>query len=292
MNQLNVTPLAAKAMLVKLTVRRANLTRRDTSAESYIQSQLDDTSLVVNSKLFRDKTNPINQIMSAASEVYTTHKDRTLAYVDKGPRLLPNTEYFDYSAQMRQRIQQVDNMMALHMPNYDKYVQLDIAYRSLRPNGRASVSDYPTMEEFQDRMGFDLKFSPLPEASHFLFDINEDDKAAFVQMMEQVEVGARNEVIKTMLEPLSHLIEKLNKPIGTEGAIFRDSAIENIVSNLDRAKKLNVSDDPEISDMTDRLAQAVSVYQGTNVLRESPIVRDQAAKKLDEIARQMGALFR
>jgi hypothetical protein len=95
-----------------------------------------------------------------------------------------------------------------------------------------------------------------------------------------------------MLEPLSHLIEKLNKPIGTEGAIFRDSAIENIIANIDRAKKLNVSDDPEISDMTDRLAQAVRVYQGTNVLRESPIVRDQAAKKLDEIARQMGALFR
>jgi hypothetical protein len=73
MMQLNVTPLNAKALLVKLTVRRANLTRRDTAAESYVQSQLDDTSLVVSSKLFRDKHNPVNQLISKVGEVYTYH---------------------------------------------------------------------------------------------------------------------------------------------------------------------------------------------------------------------------
>ena len=62
--------LNEKAMLVKLTMRRANLTRRDQVAETMIQMQLDDASLVVNSKLFRDKANPVNTIMSKASEVY------------------------------------------------------------------------------------------------------------------------------------------------------------------------------------------------------------------------------
>ncbi len=51
--------LNEKAMLVKLTTRRINLTRRDQVAEAMIQSQLDDSSLIVNSKLFRDKRNPI-----------------------------------------------------------------------------------------------------------------------------------------------------------------------------------------------------------------------------------------
>jgi hypothetical protein len=111
-------------------------------------------------------------------------------------------------------------------------------------------------------------------------------------MMATVEQGARNETIKMMLEPLGHLVEKLNKPIGTEGSIFRESAIENVVENINRARKLNVSDDPEITQMINTLSSAVNVYTGTNVLRESPIVREQAAKKLDEIARQMGALYR
>ena len=193
---------------------------------------------------------------------------------------------------MRSVIAVVDNMKALHMPNYDKYVQLDIQQRSMSPNSRAKLEDYPTAEEFESRIGFDLRFSPLPDASHFLFDISEDDKSAFTDMMATVEQSARNETIKMMLEPLGHLVEKLNKPIGTEGSIFRESAIENVVENINRAKKLNVSDDPEITQMINTLSSAVNVYTGTNVLRESPIVREQAAKKLDEIARQMGALYR
>ena len=71
---MQITKLSEKAMLVKLTMRRANLTKRDTYAENLIPQQLDDTSLIVHSKLFRDKTNPINKIMSAATEVHSEHR--------------------------------------------------------------------------------------------------------------------------------------------------------------------------------------------------------------------------
>ena len=294
---MKVTTLADKAMLVKLTMRRANLTRRDSVAEAYVQAQLEDQSLVVNSKLFRDKLNPINQIMSKASEVYTYHKAHTLPYIDKGPRILPNTQYFEYSAEMRKRIAEVDNLMSLHMPKYDDFVQLDIKYRSAaalsqgKP-ARAAVTDYPSSDEFQQRMGFDLRFTPMPEAKHFLFDISDEDLAEFNATMEQVANQSRSEVIKKMLEPLQHLIDKLNKPIGTEGAIFRDSAVENIIEGVQMAKKLNVTNDTDITAMADLINQAVSAFADNKaVLRESPVVREQAAKKLDFIAQQMGALY-
>ena len=48
---MQLTQLNQKALLVKLTMRRANLTRRDKDAELVAQSVLDDESLVVNSKL-------------------------------------------------------------------------------------------------------------------------------------------------------------------------------------------------------------------------------------------------
>jgi hypothetical protein len=294
---MKVTTLADKAMLVKLTVRRANLTKRDSVAEAFIQTQMEDQSLVVNSKLFRDKLNPINQIMSKASEVYTYHKAHTLPYIDKGPRILPNAQYFDYSAEMRKRIAEVDALMSKHMPKYDDYVQLDIRYRSaaaltLGKPARANASDYPTADEFGQRMGFDLRFTPLPEAKHFLFDLSDDDLAEFNATMESVAVQSRTEVVKKMLEPLQHLVEKLNKPIGTEGAIFRDSAVENIIEGVQMAKKLNVTGDESITQMADLINQAVSAFaENKAVLRESPIVREQAAKKLDYIAQQMGAMY-
>jgi hypothetical protein len=284
------TTLSSKAMLVKLTVRRANLTRRDITAELLIQNQMDDTSLVVNRKLFRDKLNPINRIMQTASEVYTYHKAHTLAYIDKGPRLLPNTQYMEYTAQMRQRIQAVDDMLDKYMPDYDNYVQLDIKARALGNTGAAKVDDYPTAEEFRSKMGFDLRFTPLPDAKHFLFDISDDDMAEFNASMQQVAQGARVEVIKGMLEPLQHLVEKLNKPIGTEGAIFRDTAVENVVDGLKRAKALNVNSDPDVDAMADTLMQAIDIYNfNKDSLRESPVVREQAAVKLDAIAKKMAA---
>lgn len=289
---MKLSTIADKAMLVKLTVRRANLTRRDSVAEAFVQQQLDDASLVVNSKLFRDKLNPINQIMSKAGEVYAYHKAHTLPYVDKGPRLLPNAQYFDYTSEMRQRIAQVDHLLALHMPRYDDFVALDIKHRSLNPNSRAKVEDYPTAAEFQERMGFDLRFMPLPEARHFLFDLSDEDLATFNSTMEQVAGTARVEVIKRMLEPLEHLVAKLSKPIGTEGAIFRDSAVENVAEGIQMAKRLNITNDPEIVQMADTLGQAVSVFiENKDVLRESPVVREQAAKKLDDVRKQMEALY-
>jgi len=169
---MQITSLAEKAMLVKLTMRRANLTKRDQMAEAVIQAQLDDTSLIVNSKLFRDKNNPVNKIMTAASEVYTYHKLNTLPWAHKGPRVLPNAQYMDYTREMRGRINHVDAMIQNHLPNYDKYVQLDIAYRSKSPTARAKVEDYPTAEQFEAKMGFDLRFMPMPDQRHFLFDLS------------------------------------------------------------------------------------------------------------------------
>lgn len=290
---MNITTLADKAMLVKLTVRRANLTKRDSVAEAIIQQQMDDTSLTVLSRLFKDKHNPINQIMTAASEVYTYHKNNTLPWADKGPRMLPNNNYMDYTQTMRNKIANVDTLLQKHIPNYDTYVQLDIAYRSKnQTSSRAKVEDYPSADDFRSRMGFDLRFMPMPDQRHFLFDLSDEDLHAFNASMEQTASMAREDAVKRMLEPLSHLVDKLNKPIGTDGHIFRDSAIENIVEGIEQARKLTLDESPEIKQLTDTLNAEITKYaEHSNWLRESPIVREQAAQKLSDIASAMGAFM-
>jgi acetylglutamate kinase len=87
------------------------------------------------------------------------------------------------------------------------------------------------------------------------------------------------------------LVEKLNKPIGTEGHIFRDTAVENVIDGLKRAKMLNINADSDIDNMADTLMASIKMYENNkDVLRQSPVVREQAAKKLDEIAKKM-AMF-
>lgn len=288
MKQLN-----EKAMLVKLTMRRANLTRRDQTAEAIIQNAMDDQSLIVSSKLFRDKTNPINKIMAEASAVYQYHKTNTLPYIDKGPRILPNNNYMEYTAEMRSRIARVDALLDNYLPNWDTYVQLDLAYRSTnKTNSRAQPDDYPSAEEFRQKMGFDLRFSPLPEAKHFLYDIDEADLEVFNSSIKEAERVARVDCIKRMLEPLEHLVDKLQTPIGAEGSIFRDSAIDNVLEGLDMARRLNMDESPELTEAIGHLSSAlITAARFKDSLRESPVVREQAAAKLKSVANKMAGLM-
>lgn len=286
----NLTQLCEKAMLVKLTMRRANLTRRDGEAEAIVQSAMDDQSLIVNSKLFRDKANPINKIMSAVSEVYAWHRENTLPYIDKGPRILPNNNYMEYTETMRHKIAVVDKLLDTHMPNWDQYVQQDIHFRSQLASSRAKVEDYPTAAQFRSKMGFDVRFMPLPDSKHFLFDISEEDIQGFEQSMAEALAVAKEDTIRRMLEPLGKLVSKLSTPIGSEGSVFRDSALENVMEGVEAARKLSVDASPELHELTNKLSEEMSKYiQRKDWLRESPPMRKQAAEKLNDIARQMGA---
>lgn len=291
MTEPKVTALCEKAMLVKLTQRRVNLTRRDQAAETLIQQQLDDSSLTVLSRLFRSKDSPINRALSHLSETYAYHKKHTLPYVDKGPRILTNGLYLDYSNHMRSRRNELDTMISSILPNYDAYVQQDILQRS-KTSTRATAADYPSASEFFDRVGFDVRFTPLPDERHFLFDLSEEDQATFAAAMRDVQITATNDAIGRMLTPLKHLVDKLNKPIGTDGAVFRDSAVENVAEGLEIARKLLLDAPQEVVNTMAALDKAVSAFAGNkDWLRESPVMREQAAKKLDDIARQMGAFM-
>lgn len=291
--------LNEKALLVKLTRRKANLIKRDQEAEAIIQQQMGDASLVVNSKLFRDKSNPINQIMAAFDELYTFHKKHTLPYIDVGPRIVPTTQYFEYAQAMREKLAAIDELMDKYMPDYAKYVDMDMLYRNQGQTvGRARITDYPTAEEFKAAMSADLRFQPLPDTSHFLYDISEEDVAAFEKSLEEAATTARNDVIWRMLEPLKHLAETLKHPIGSTDAngkrlgIFRDSTVENVVQGVAMARRLAIDPSPELQEAMDELESMIKTYdQVKHQLRESPIVREQAARKLADVAAKMSAFM-
>lgn len=285
--------LADKAMLVKLTIRRASLTRKDEQLTNHLQAQENDASLTVLTKMFRDKQSPIYQIMQEINSLYGYHKERTLPWIDAGPRLLPGTQYFEYTQEMRGRIARIDRLLDQWMPQYDVLVDNDILYRNGgQQTGRASRADYPTAHEFRQRMTFDLRFQPMPDQTHFLFDLDDDDKRAFDDALEQAAKLAKADAINRMLEPLHHLVKKLETPIDKDGAIFRDSAIENIVAGCQAARKLTLEDNPEMTAQIDELERLALGYQfAPSALREVPSSREAAAKKLADIADKMGAFF-
>jgi hypothetical protein len=286
------TKLSDKVVLVKLTIRRAALTKRDAVLTANLQAQEKDNSLTVLTKLFKDKDSAINQIMSKYGEVYQYHKKHTLPYMDAGPRILPNDMYMEYTQEMKHRIAQVDNLLDTYMPMYDQLVLDDVMYRnSGHAAGRANVSEYPSADDFRMSMSAELRFQPMPDASHFLFDLSEDDVASFKRAEEEAAQAANADTVQRMLKPIQALVTKLGEYQGLKGERFHNSLVENVIDGCTLARKLAINPTPELlADITE-LEDAVQGYlKDVEMIKGSANKRVEAKKKLQDVASKM-AMF-
>ena len=288
-----VSKLADKAMLVRLTIRRAALTKRDKALTAKVQQAEGDTSLQVLTKLFKDKDGPIAKIMKATNDVYLYHRANTLPYVDAGPRILPSANYFDYTNEMKHRIAVVDTLLAQHMPNYDQYVLDDVALRNNgQVNGRAHPSEYPTAEQFKQSMQLDFRFMPMPDARHFLFDLSEEDLAAVEQAEAEALEAANSDTVERMLKPLAALIKKLDDYRGEAGQRWHNSVIENVLDGCRQARKLVLHPTPELLSEIEALEGAAAGFlSSVETLKGSANARAEARRKLAEAADKMAAFF-
>lgn len=286
------TKLSDKVVLVKLTIRRAALTKRDAVLTANLQAQEKDNSLTVLTKLFKDKDSAINQIMAKYGEVYQYHKKHTLPYMDAGPRILPNDMYMEYTQEMKHRIAQVDNLLDTYMPMYDQLVLDDVMYRnSGHAAGRANASEYPNAEDFRLSMSAELRFQPMPDASHFLFDLSEDDVASFKRAEEEAAQAANADTVQRMLKPIQALVTKLGEYQGLKGERFHNSLVENVIDGCTLARKLAINPTPELLADIAELEDAVQGYlKDVEMIKGSANKRVEAKKKLQDVASKM-AMF-
>jgi hypothetical protein len=286
-----ITKLSDKAMLVKLTIKRAALTKRDHFLTDKIQRQEGDASLTVLTKLFRDKSSPINEIMAAVNEVYAYHRKHTLPYVDAGPRILPSANYFDYTEDMKQLIGKVDKMLAMWIPHYDQLVQDDVMYRnSGHAAGRATADDYPSADDFARTMSVEYRFSPMPDSRHFLFDLSEEDMAAFEQAETEAAAAANADTVQRMLKPLYSLVERLKEYQGQKGERFHNSLIQNVIEGCDLAQKLSLNPTQELLNEISSLRNAAKAcLDDVEIIKGSANARDAAKAKLEAVAARMSA---
>lgn len=288
-----VSKLADKAILVKLTIRRAALTRRDNALTAKVQAAEGDAGITVLTKLFQDKDSPINSIMRAVNEVYTYHKTNTLPYVDAGPRILPNANYFTYTQEVQHRVVKVEHHLDVYMPHYDQLVQQDIAYRNAgRAAGRACVDEYPTADAFRRSMSLEYKFSPMPDSRHFLFDLSESDLQACEQAENEALAAANADTINRMLKPLGALVERLGEYQGQKGERFHDTVISNVLDGIKQARGLMLFPNDELTQHINELEVMTKRYlDGVEMIKGSAIVRNDARAKLKEAADKMAAYF-
>lgn len=286
---IRVPKLSDKAVEAKLVIRRTTLVKRDNAMTAQLQQQ--DASAVAFTKLFRKKDGPIAKIMQAVQEVYNYHCDNTERCGDK--RLVRGGNIFEYTQGLRHLIAVVDTMKATHMPAYDQHVLDDIAYRNFgKPNGTASLADYPTAQQFSDRIAFDLRIIPLPNEDHPLFDMDEEDKAAVRSQFAEMLADTNNATIERMLKPLEYLTNRLGTYKGEKGERFHTSVLENVLDGCRLARKLAIDASPALLAEITEIERMVQGYTfNVDSIKQDDATRAAAKANLEAATKKLSDYF-
>jgi len=290
-HSLQVKGLDEKAVLVQLKRSMFGTSRRD-EAESAAYGAGN-----VVKHLFEDKSCRMAKVKQAYSEVYTYVNENTVPW-GKGVRILNIDHYFDFTTGLRQRIDHANAMVADLEAHWDAEVNRDLSRLAKietekgRPQGSlADPDNYPDASEIGDKFGIEVRYMPVPTTGDFRVTISDEDKASLQKQLEDAEDAAARHVIEEMLEPMQRAVDKLSVPIGQDGSIFRDSLIDNMVEVADRMERVNISDDPAITEKINDLRALVAAYaDNKDVLRNSQSVRTKAATQIDDLVKQMGGL--
>ena len=251
----------------------------------------------VNKHLFEGRNNKVKETISKFSDVYVYVKGNTVPW-STGVDMLNIDHYMEFTAGLRQLVDQANQAVKSLHTRWDDEVQADldrlakIAQAKGKPN-LADPSDYPSADEMLTKFSIEVRYMPVPTTGDFRVGISDEDKASLQQQLDDASSNATKHVLESMITPMKRAIEKLNVPIGSDGSVFRDTLIDNMVDVAERMSKVNISNDPAIQEKINDLRSLVGSYAspiGKDNLRSSQTVREKAVSQIDSLVNQMACL--
>lgn len=282
----DIPSLSQRAMLVRLKRSMYQPYAHDPQMTAKVEQ---DTGVRkagrFNKRLFLD-CYLLTDTNSAFNDAYAYVQRNTVPWFDDGFRMLPAAQYFDFTAGVRELLatakRKADNL-AVHW-------QYLVAKDMERLGPLADPNDYP--QDIRSHYDISIKFMPVPDTNDFRVAITEEDKQTLNDQLAEAEANVSKYLLVEMLKPIQHAAEKLAVPIGEKGSFFRDSLMNNITEVLERARKLNISNDPKIAEMVDEINAAMRGYTAApDLLREDIGARSDAQAKLDAIMAKMRGLY-
>lgn len=286
LSDLKIPSLAERAVLVRLKRSMFQPYAYDEGATASIELKTGIKNAGrFNKRLLLDCYD-LKDTNAAFNDVYDYVNRNTVPWLDDGVRMLPSHLYFDFTQGVRELIAAAEGKARNLASKWDLHVARDMQ----RLGELANITDYPS--DIASKYSIALKFMPVPSTSDFRVQISESDKESLNSAIAEAEAGISKHLITEMLAPVRKAVEKLSIPIGQEKSIFRDSLINNIMEQVQRAKKLNISGDPAITALVDEINAAISGYaQAQDRLREDVGARADAQAKLSDIMSKMSGLF-
>jgi hypothetical protein len=277
-----------RALLVWLHISTWSARKYDKRATAELTQRYNASSdgARVNKLLLPGEARAYKTLTSLATTIRAQHYANTLAWSDEGWRLLPTANYATYTAWLRTQQRAFGTALTEFTDDYPALRGL--AMQLL--NGLYSDADYPSVQDLRTRFALSVEYAPVPAQGDIRVDLGSDQVAlietAIAERHQRATATAVTDAWSRLHEVVSKIAERLSQP----DAIFRDTLISNAENVCDVLKRLNITDDPELERMRERVRKELTRYS-PETLRDVPAHRQQTADRAADILSAMSGFF-
>ena len=292
MNAMNPIPsassaLASRAMIVSLSISQWSGHRLDREITDEVNR---DHGAAADAGRFNKKLLPkeaLADIVSVVSETRADFLKRTLPWMDNGSRIMAADAYMAHMSWIRSQSSKFDRAVDKFVAAYPGYVN----DARVRLNGMFKSEDYPDAEILRGKFSVECKVLPVPSADDFRVNMSEAQAAIIRKDIEaqvtEATTSAVRDIYERVAEVTRRMVERLNayKPAQAKGdrseGVFRDSLVENVRDLIAILPALNITGDPQLSAMVDKLKPLAE--HDASVLREDEAIRKDVAAEAQAI---------
>jgi hypothetical protein len=275
--------VASSAMLVDLTLKGYTGKKQDrhVAEEVSLDKGAQARAGTYQKNLFAG-CRQLASIQSYDVMVRQWHAARTLPWSDRGPRLLPTKNYFQYLQELQAHKQAREGLVTEFEQEYANIIQS----AQFELGALFDIDDYPDVSEIRHKFTFTYNLYPLPESGDFRVDIGNEGLEQLKQEFEEAQNIRITEAVQDIRNRVKEAVEKLSnqlrtEPDGKKGRVH-ESTLETCVELCDAIGGLNLTKDQEIEDLRRSLRNVVA---GVDVkdLRKDTGAREMVKQDLDDL---------
>jgi hypothetical protein len=237
-------------------------------------------------KLLDTRHKAFRAVTAVRGKIAAYWKGISLPFPEAGVRLIKQDEVDAFARQMsRFKVELTDAV-----GNLDQHYAELKASAAERLGTLYNASDYP--ETLVGLFGVAWDF-PSVEPPDYLLQLSpglyEQERARVSARFEEAVSMAEHAFLEEFARLVAHLTERVTDE-GSEGKVFRDSAVNNLSEFFERFRSLSVRSNAQLDEL---VAQAQRAVRGTSpqALRDSAGIRQEVANRLSRVQSSLDALL-
>jgi hypothetical protein len=267
------------AMLISLNISQWTARKYDKNASSEVEKAHGANNAGRFNKMLIGK-DALKDIATIATEARDFHYKMTLPWGDNGDRLLPASMFMDYRDRMTEYKQKFGSAV-------DRFVRDYPDYQTQARNRLGTMFnplDYPPVEEVAQKFRIQTHVTPIPTAHDFRVQLNEDYVKEIRRDLRDRMEEQQTAAVRDCWTRLRERVERIYERLSDEDKVFRDSLIENTLELVEILPGLNITNDPELTQMA---TEVRTLLVEPERLRNEKALRNDIAAKADDILRRM-----